>query len=198
MIDHMFTLYTYSEYLQFGALLSLISIRRDSKCNLSKVLLIPLILVRLLDLVQRKDLGVDDGLDVVRLNGPVHLLKLLSTPNVNTPHRADRSKGFQHGRLFFSLDPAEETDDADDPVETDGLEGLGHGVGSTDLKDMLDPTIASDLFGSFTPVLVFLVVDNVVGTEGFHTLGFFGRRGSRDDFGSSGFGELTAATTRTN
>ena len=160
------------------------------------MLLIPLILVRLLDLVQRKDLGVDHGLDVVCLNRPVHLLKLLSTSHIHTPYRADRSKGFQHGWLLFSPDSTEETDDADDPVEANSLERLSHGVGSTNLEDMLDATIASNLLGGLSPVLVFLVVDDVIGTEGLDTLSLFGGGRGRDDFGSNGFGELIVKVTR--
>jgi len=61
---------------------------------------------------------------------------------------------------------------------------------------MLDSTIASNLLGSLAPVLVFLVVDDVVGTERLYAFSFFRGRGGRDDFGSSGFSELKAATSR--
>lgn len=143
----------------------------DSDPHFSKVFSVPLVLVGLLDLVQRKDLRVDDRLDIVCLNGPVHLLELCPTAHVHPADHADVRQGVQDRGLLLSLHPSQEADHTDHSVKADGLERLGHGVGSADLDDVLDSTGASDLFGGIAPVLVFGIQDDVIGTERFDPVG---------------------------
>lgn len=57
--------------------------------ELAEVLRVPHVLVSLLGLVESEDLLVDDGLDVVGLDGTVHLLKLESVADENSADGAD-------------------------------------------------------------------------------------------------------------
>lgn len=154
------------------------------------MLLVPLVLVGLLDLVQREHLVVDHRLDVIGLDGPVHLLELLPATHINTSDGADVGQGLEDRGLFLPLDPAQESNDADDPIEPDRLERLVHGVRPADFDDMLDPTRSCDLLGGLSPVLIFGVEDDVVGADRLDSVSLgLGRRG-RDDSSPNGLCEL--------
>lgn len=57
--------------------------------QLAKVLLIPHVLVRLLRLVEREDLFIDDGFDVVGFNGAVHFFELQAAADEDAADGAD-------------------------------------------------------------------------------------------------------------
>ena len=93
--------------------------------------------------------------------------------------------------LLLSLDTAEETDDGDDAVEGDGLERLGHRVGTADFKNVLHTTAAGGkLLCLLAPVGDILVVDNVISTQGLELVAFGSGRGSRNNLRASRFREL--------
>lgn len=89
--------------------------------NLAKVLLVPLELISLLELLKRKHLLVDNGLDVVGLDRSIHLLKLLSAAHVDTANGANVDKCIEESRLLVA-GATNETDDGDNAFEADGLE----------------------------------------------------------------------------
>lgn len=153
------------------------------------MLLVPLELVSLLELVKSEDVLVNDGLDVVGLDGGVHLLKLLSAANVKTADCADVDESVEKSGLLL-VGATDETNDGNDTLEADGLERLLEGVGTTDLDDVVHTNTASDLLGGLTPVGVLAVVDNVVGTESLELLTLLLGRSSGDDTGTSSLGEL--------
>lgn len=153
------------------------------------MLLVPLELVGLLELVESEDLLVNDRLDVVGLNGSVHLLELLSAADVDTTDGADVDEGIEKSGLLI-VGAADETNDGDDTLEADGLERLLQSVGATDLDDVVDTDTAGDLLCGLTPVGVFAVVNNVVGTESLELLALLLGRSGGDDTGTSSLGEL--------
>lgn len=153
------------------------------------MLLVPLELVSLLELVKSEDVLVNDGLDVVGLDGGVHLLKLLSAANVKTADCADVDESVEKSGLLL-VGATDETNDGNDTLEADGLERLLEGVGTTDLDDVVHTNTASDLLGGLTPVGVLAVVDNVVGTESLELLTLLLGRSSGDNTGTSSLGEL--------
>jgi hypothetical protein len=131
--------------------------------ELAKVLLVPHVLVGLLEAGEVKDLVIDDGVDVVGLNGSAHVLHLQARADEDTADGADVHEGVEVGRLVLAH-AADEADDGDDAVNGDGLERLRHGSGSADLDDVLDADAAGrQLLGLLTPVGRLLVVDDVVG-----------------------------------
>jgi len=163
----------------------------DLDAQLAEVLLVPHILVGLLSLIESEDLLINNGLNVVRLNGTVHLLKLLPASHQHTAYGADVVEALEESRLLLALGTTEETNDGDHAVERNGFEGLGHGVGSADFEDVLNTTAAGcELLGFLAPVGDFLVVDDVVGTESLELLALFGGGGGGNDLCASGFGEL--------
>jgi hypothetical protein len=157
--------------------------------NLAKVLLVPLELVSLLELLKSKDLLINDRLDVVSLDSSIHLLKLLSAANVDTANSADVDKSIEQSRLLIAS-ATNETDDGDDTFKADGLEGLLQGVGATDFDDVVYTDTTGDLLGGLAPVGVFLVVDDVVGTEGLEFVGLFLGGGGGDDTSTGSLCEL--------
>lgn len=153
------------------------------------MLLVPLELVSLLELIKSEDVLVNDGLDVVGLDGGVHLLKLLSAANVKTADCADVDESVEKSGLLL-VGATDETNDGNDTLEADGLERLLEGVGTTDLDDVVHTNTASDLLGGLTPVGVLAVIDNVVGTESLELLTLLLGRSSGDNTGTSSLGEL--------
>ena len=157
--------------------------------NLAKVLLVPLELISLLELLERKHLLVDNGLDVVGLDRSIHLLKLLSAAHIDTANGANVDKCIEQGRLLVA-GATNETDDGNDTFEADGLEGLLQGVGATDFDDVVYADAAGELFGGLAPVGVVAVVDHVVGAEGLEFIGLFLGGGGGDDTGTGCLCEL--------
>lgn len=155
------------------------------------MLLVPHVLVSLLGLVQSKDLLVNNRLDVVRLNGTVHLLELLPASYQHAADGADVVEALEESRLLLALSTTEETDNGNHTIERNGFERLGHGVGTTDFENVLHAAAAGcELLGFLAPVGDFLVVDDVVGSQGLELLALLGGGGGGDDFCASGFGEL--------
>lgn len=157
--------------------------------DLAKVLLVPLELVSLLELVKSEGLLVNDRLDVVGLDGLVHLLELLSAADVDTADSANVDESVEKSGLLV-VGAADEANDGDDTLEADGLERLLEGVGAANFDDVLDADAAGDLLCRLTPVGVLAVVDDVVGTELLELVALCLGRGGGDDTGTGGLGEL--------
>lgn len=186
----------------------------DLDAKLAEVLLVPHVLVGVLDLVEGEDLLVDDGLDVVGLDGAVHLLELQPVAdedaadgarlwcqsNVTVCCRLLQREGrnlpnvvqaVQESRLVLTLDAADEADDGNHAVDRNGLQTLRHGVGTADFEDVLHAAAAGrELLRLLAPVADFLVVDHVVRSESLELLALRGRGSGGDDLGASGLGEL--------
>lgn len=79
----------------------------DLNAQLAEVLLVPHVLIGLLGLVQSENLLVDDRLDVVRLDGTVHLLELLPASHQDTAHSADVVEALEESWLLLTLGTAE-------------------------------------------------------------------------------------------
>ena len=75
------------------------------------MLLLPHVLVRILELGERERLGVDDGTDVVLLDGAVHVLELGARTDEETADGADVVEAVEEGGLVFA-ETADEADDA--------------------------------------------------------------------------------------
>ncbi|KAH0207617.1 NAD(P)-binding protein, partial [Aureobasidium melanogenum] len=161
----------------------------DLDADLAEVLLVPLELVSFLELVESEDLLVDDRLDVVGLNGSVHLLKLLSAADIDTANGTDVDESIEKSGLLV-VGAADEADDGDNTLEANGLERLLQSVGTTDLDDVVDTDTAGDLLCGLTPVGVLAVVDNVVSTEGLELLALLLGRSGGDDTSTSSLSEL--------
>lgn len=87
------------------------------------MLLIPHVLIRILRLVNREHLLVDHRLDVIRLNGAVHILELQARPDKDATNGADIGEAVEIARLI-ALRATQEADDGNDAVDLDRLEGL--------------------------------------------------------------------------
>ena len=150
----------------------------------------PHVLIRLLCRLEGENLLIDHRLDVIRLDGPVHLLKLDPRADEYTSDGADVHQGVQHRGLVLRLHAAQEADDADDAFVGDGVQTLLHGSRTADFDYVFDTVAARELLGCLAPVGVFFVVDDVVGAEGLESVAF-GRGGCGCDYsGAGGLGEL--------
>lgn len=128
-------------------------------------------------------------MDIIRLNRRAHLLQLLSASNINTTNSADLAEGLKD--VILRLGASEESNKRDDALVLDGLEGLLHGILTTNLDDVVDAlAVGGQLAGGLAPVLVLAVVDDVVGAEFFERLHLLGGRGGGNDAGTGGLGEL--------
>ena len=128
-------------------------------------------------------------MDVVGLNGSAHLLQLLPATDVDTADSADLAQGLEDAVL--GLGTTEEANEGDDTLVLDGLEGLAHGILTTDLDDVVNTLLVdSQLAGGLTPVLVLAVVDDVVGAELLEGLHLLLGGGGGDDASAGRLGEL--------
>lgn len=152
------------------------------------MLLGPHVLICLLCLLQGEHLLVEDGVDVVGLNGRHHSLQLLSASNVDASECADVAQRVESSRL--RLDATQEADDRDDTLELDSLHALLERRGATDLKDVVHAGATRQLLGGGAPVRVLLVVDDVVGAQLLQGLELVGGGRGGDDLRAGGLGEL--------
>lgn len=128
-------------------------------------------------------------MDVVDFNGLDHVLHHRLRSDVDTPDGADMVEGLNNGRLRLSS--TEETDDADNAAEFDGLEALLNRVGATHLNDVVHAlAIGGKLARSLAPAGIGLVVDDMVGTKLLNFLLFLWRRRCCNDPSPSCLGEL--------
>lgn len=158
--------------------------------QLPKMLPIPHIPVRLLHLLQSKDLLIHDRLDAISVNRLVHLLKLLPRSHNHAAHRTDVGQAVHKARLVLA-EAAQEADDGDESLGPDGFERLRHCCWAAHFDDMgAAGTVACQFLGRFAPVFVGLVVDHVICAVFFQYLGF-GIGGCGGDDKSAGcFGKL--------
>ena len=170
-------------------LLPPLSLGGDLDGKLAEVLLVPHVLVSFLELLQREDLLIDHRVNVIRLDSARHILHLQPAADQDTADCADVVQGLEEGRLVL-CHAADETDNADDAVDGDGLQTLGHGLGPTDLDDVLHARAASELLGLLAPVGHLIVVDDVVGAVRLECLGLGGGRCGCDDARARCLGEL--------
>ena len=153
------------------------------------MLLVPHVLVGLLGLLEGEDLLVDNGVNVVGLNGAVHVLKLVAAADQEAADGGDAAQDLQEAGLLVA-GAGEEANDADEAVDADGLERLLCGERAADFDDMVDTAAAGQLLRGLSPVGVFLVVDDVVGTDGLELVGLGLGGGGCNDLGTSCLCEL--------
>lgn len=154
------------------------------------MLLIPLVLISVLQLLEREDLRIHHRVDIISFDRGVHSLELLPRSHQQTANGADVGQRIEHGGLRFGLETTHETDDADHTLELDGGQGVGHGVGAADLDDVVHADAAGQLLRGLTPLGIFLVVDDVVCSQLLQFLALLGGGCGRDDAGAGGLGEL--------
>lgn len=127
-------------------------------------------------------------MNVIHFDGGDHVLHLLAGTDVDTPGSANVRQALDERR--FNFHTAKEANDGDDTFVLDSVETLLQRTGATDLDDDVDTDAARQLLGRLTPVLVFPVVQHVIGAELSHDLLLVLGRGRRDDSCAGGFGEL--------
>lgn len=147
------------------------------------------VLISLLGLVQGEDGLVNNGVDVVGLNGSAHVLHELPAADVDTANSADSAEGLEDALLGLST--TEETNDGDDTLVLDGNHALAEGAGTTDLNNVVNTlVVGGELAGGLAPVGVLAVVDDVISTELLEHLGLLLGGGGGDHLGTTGLGEL--------
>lgn len=83
---------------------------RDLDAQLAKVLLVPHVLIRIFELLQTKNLLIDNGVDVVLLDGAVHVFELQPRADKEASYSAHVVQGLDERGLLL----IEATDEADD------------------------------------------------------------------------------------
>lgn len=163
----------------------------DLDGDLSNVLLLPHVFIRFPGLFQGEHFLVDHRVNVVGLDGFHHVLHLSLRADIHASHRADPGESFQQCRVALRVRVAQESDDADNALELDRLQALLQSARSTNIQHVVNALIVvRELARRLSPVGILLVVDNVVGAQLLEELEFVVRRGSSDDGGTGGFGEL--------
>ena len=136
------------------------------------MLLIPLILKRLLQLLEPENPLINNRLDPRRIDRPIHLPKLQPTTHQHSPHNTNMAQTLQETRLIFAL-TSKESYDADHTLELDGRERLRHCFRPADFDDMVDTySVRGEFLGLVAPIRVGFIVEDVVGAEGFQCRGF--------------------------
>lgn len=162
----------------------------DLDDHFPEMLPIPHVLVSVLGLVEPEDPRVYHRLDLIRVDGAIHLLELHSRAHQDPAHDADMVQALQEAGLVPWC-ATQEPDDGDDAVDFDGVEALRHGGGTADLEDVVNALfVVGEFLGLFPPVGVGFVVDDVMGAEMLQFLGLFLRARRRDDGCTGGSGEL--------
>lgn len=82
-------------------------------------------LIRLFNLIHRKNPLVDDRLDILLLDKPHHFLELILRPQDNTSYRAHSPQSIHHTRHLFCF-ASEHSSDGHGSLDTDGFHGLGN------------------------------------------------------------------------
>jgi hypothetical protein len=157
--------------------------------QLTKVLLIPHVLIRLLKLAQPKHLAIHHGLDIIRLNRRTHILHLQSRPDQDAAHSTDIAQAVQERRLLLA-ETADKSNDADDTIDTDSLETLSHGIGSTNFNNMLHTLTTREFRSLLAPIRRLLVVDHMIGSKFLQRLRLLLTRRCRNNARTRRFGKL--------
>lgn len=162
--------------------------------DLTLVLARPLVLVRLLELLELEHLAIDDRAELVKvgLNGSAHLLHLVPAADEQTASGAQALQVLEETRLVRVLGAADKAYDADDALNLDTLEALRHGSRARNLDDVVHAYPVGDLAHLGAPVGILLVVDNVVGAQPLQELGLLGGAGGGDDARAGCLGKLHA------
>lgn len=153
------------------------------------MLLLKHVLIRFLGLLQSKNLLVQNRMNIACLNRTVHLLKLQTRANKQATYGAKIRQGFEESRLLGAF-TTNKTDDGDQTIDPNSLEGLSHSLRTADFDDVINSAAACELFCGLAPVGRLLVVDNMVGAELPQPLRLFRGRGRRDNSRTSCLGEL--------
>lgn len=161
--------------------------------DLALVLTRPLVLVSLTELLQAKDLGVDNGTELlnVGLDSAAHVLHLGSASDKKTSGCAEVGQTVEETRVVLA-GTADESNNRDNAVNLDSVEGLLHGRRTGNLDNVVNTSTASELLGLGSPLRSLLVVDDVVGTELLEELGLFAGASGSNDLGTGSLGELNS------
>ena len=95
------------------------------------------VIIGLTSLVEAKDLVIHHGMDIVGLDGPDHIPHQCLATHIDTTDCADVAQSLKDTRLSLRAHTTEETNDADDTLELDALEGLLEGTRTADLDDIV-------------------------------------------------------------
>lgn len=134
--------------------------------DLAPVLARPLILVRLLNLVEGEDFGVNNGPKSLRvsLNCAAHIFHHAPVSDENAPCGAKSRQVLKESWLILGL-ATHKPDDGDDAVHLDAGKTLSHRGWACDFDNMVDTNSTSQLLGLVTPLRRFIVVDDVIRAE---------------------------------
>jgi hypothetical protein len=83
---------------------------------------LPLILISVLGVIKRKDLRVNNGVDLGQVNCSIHFHKLLLRSNKNTSHYADIVQGIHQRWLLVAISRSQESNNSDKTLKLDSLE----------------------------------------------------------------------------
>lgn len=153
----------------------------------------PLVLVSLTELLQAKDLGVDNRTELlnVGLDSAAHVLHLGSASDKETSGGAEVGETVEETRVVLA-GTTNESDNRDNTVNLDSVERLLHGRRTGNLDNVVDTSTTSKLLSLGSPLRSLLVVDDVVGTELLQELGLFAGAGGSNDLGTGSLGELNS------
>lgn len=158
--------------------------------HLTNMLLLRQVLERIPRLVEFEDLLVNDRVNVVGLDGTRQILKQLPGPHTHAACDTEAAECLGKARRRLCLATAEESDKGDEAFELHSSKGIFERTSSTDFYYVGNALPACELLGSFAPICVSGVIDDVIGTKSLELLGLCGRRSGRDDTSASGFGKL--------
>lgn len=147
------------------------------------------VLISLFRLIEGENLRVDDGMNVVCLNGSNHVLHHGPRAHHRTAHDAHLVQALKDA--LGDILATEESDDADNTLELDGFEALLEAVCPADLDDVVNAHAPGGQIPSrLPPARVLLVVDHMIGAELPQPFGFGRGRGRRDHGRPCRFGKL--------
>lgn len=130
-------------------------------------------------------------MDIIGLDGTDHIPHESFATNINTTHSADVTQCLQDSRLCLRVHASKESNNTDNTLELHALETLLERSATTHLNDVVyTSSIRSQLASSLAPVGLSLVIDDVIGTELLELLSLLCRRGCRNNYRASSFGEL--------
>lgn len=166
--------------------------------DLALVLTRPLVLVSLLELIQIKDLGIDNWSKSlgVSLDSTAHFLHLDSASDEDTASGADVGQVLKETRLFLAW-AGNKANDGDEATDLDTGQALLHGRGAGNLDDVVNTDASCQFLGLDAPFGSLAVVDDVVGAELLEELSLLIRTRCCDYPSASSLGELDSKDAHT-